>query len=225
MKRKKKKVKEDSTKVENQENHALKDGTPTVESTDESKAEIVSDALEEQKPLSSEGSAEKTHAKIKVEEGEEPIDSLYLEIDHLRTQVDEYLDGWQRSRAEFANYKKRTEREREELRAKIKGEILIRYLDVFDDLDRALLDIPTDNENKAWVEGIELIHLKLSAILEAEGVEQIQAEGEIFDPNFHEAISYEDTDEHQDGQVIEVIKQGYKLGDHVLRPAVVRVAK
>jgi molecular chaperone GrpE len=139
--------------------------------------------------------------------------------------VDEYLDGWQRSRAEFANYKKRTEREREELRAKIKGEILIRYLDVFDDLDRALLDIPTDNENKAWVEGIELIHLKLSAILEAEGVEQIQAEGEIFDPNFHEAISYEDTDEHQDGQVIEVIKQGYKLGDHVLRPAVVRVAK
>lgn len=225
MKRKKKKIDEDRPKVENQENHAFIDGAPTVESTEESKAEVVSEALEDQKPLSSEESVEKIHAKVMAEVGEEPVDSLYLEIDHLRAQVDEYLDGWQRSRAEFANYKKRTEREREEFRAKIKGEILIRYLDVFDDLDRALLDIPTDNENKAWVEGIELIHLKLSAILEAEGVEQIQAEGEIFDPNFHEAISYEDTDDHQDGQVIEVIKHGYKLGDHVLRPAVVRVAK
>jgi molecular chaperone GrpE len=229
VRKRKKKTKQDGPQIENQDRP-----TPKNEVVGDSKAEAETVVLEEQMPLPTEEreqdgeSAEELHpvgVAEGVEEAGEGIETLYAEIDHLRAQADEYLEGWQRARAEFANFKKRTEREWEEVRDKILGEILTRYLDIIDDFDRALLDIPTDGENKVWAEGIELIHLKLIAIVESEGVEPIQAEGEIFDPNLHEAISYEETDNHQDGQVIEVIKQGYKLGDRILRHAVVRVAK
>jgi len=160
-----------------------------------------------------------------IEAIEKTFEELQSEIGALRAQTDEYLDGWQRSRAEFANYKKRTEREKEEMRAQVTGEILTHYLGVIDDLERALKDRPVESESNAWAEGIELIFTKLKAILESEGVEPIVAEGKIFDPNFHEAVTYEENDDHRDGEVIEVIQRGYKLGDRVLRPAMVRVAK
>jgi len=160
-----------------------------------------------------------------IEAIEKNFEELQSEIGALRAQTDEYLDGWQRSRAEFANYKKRVEREKEEMRAQVTGEILTHYLGVIDDLERALKDRPVESESNAWAEGIELIFTKLKAILESEGVEPIVAEGKIFDPNFHEAVTYEENDDHRDGEVIEVIQRGYKLGDRVLRPAMVRVAK
>jgi molecular chaperone GrpE len=93
-----------------------------------------------------------------------------------------------------------------------------------DDLQRALKDRPVDNDGAAWAEGVELIYRKLMTILEAEGVTPIEAEGEMFDPNLHEAVVQSDSDEHESGQVIEVLQTGYKLGDRVLRPAMVRVA-
>jgi len=160
-----------------------------------------------------------------IEAIEKNFEELQSEIGALRAQTDEYLDGWQRSRAEFANYKKRVKREKEEMRAQVTGEILTHYLGVIDDLERALKDRPVESESNAWAEGIELIFTKLKAILESEGVEPIVAEGKIFDPNFHEAVTYEENDDHRDGEVIEVIQTGYKLGDRVLRPAMVRVAK
>lgn len=160
-----------------------------------------------------------------IEAIEKNFEELQSEIGELRAQTDEYLDGWQRSRAEFANYKKRVMREKEEMRAQVTGEILTHYLGVIDDIERALKDRPVESESNAWAEGIELIFTKLKAILESEGVEPIVAEGKIFDPNFHEAVTYEENDDHRDGEVIEVIQRGYKLGDRVLRPAMVRVAK
>ncbi|NIS79960.1 MAG: nucleotide exchange factor GrpE [Anaerolineales bacterium] len=153
------------------------------------------------------------------------IDELQIELDRLRQESEEYLDGWQRARAEFANFKKRVEREQAEARARITADILSRYLDVIDDFERALREYPSNDESLAWVKGIYMIYEKLLLILEAEGVELIPAEGEVFDPNIHEAISYEDSEDHHDGQVIEVLKQGYLLGERVIRPALVRVAK
>ena len=102
---------------------------------------------------------------------------------------------------------------------------LKRYLGVMDDLERALTKAPEDEACAEWVAGIELIYAKLKAILEAEGVETIEAEGERFDPNYHEAISYEENDEFEGGSIIEVTQKGYKLGNRILRPAMVRVAK
>lgn len=157
----------------------------------------------------------------------EPLDlqPLTAELEQIRSERQEFLDGWQRARAEFANYRKRVEREQEEARSRIAGETLLRVLAIIDDLDRALRDRPAEGEAAAWAEGIELIYRKFQALLEAEGIQLIQAEGQAFDPALHEALSHEESEAHAEGQVIEVVQRGYRIGDRVLRPALVRVAK
>ncbi len=155
----------------------------------------------------------------------ERIEALEKELARAQAQASEYLDGWQRERAEFLNYKKRVERDLEGARALAAATILTRYLAVLDDIERALKDRPTDPDVQAWVEGIQLIQRKLQAILEAEGVEVIPAEGLMFDPTIHEAVTFEPGDGFREGQVIEVLQRGYRIGDRILRPAMVRVAR
>ena len=154
----------------------------------------------------------------------EEMDKLKDELNEVRTKADEYLDGWQRSRADFANYKKRVERDQALVYQMAVGSILKRYLDVIDDLERALKNKPQEGEGAAWAEGIELVYRKMLALLESEGLQQMDAVSQIFDPNLHEAISQEPSPDHESGQIIEVIKQGYMLGDRVIRPALVRIA-
>lgn len=161
------------------------------------------------------------------QEGMEPteIEALRAEIEQLKQQSQEYLDGWQRERAEFANYKKRIEKENQQLRSSISGNIIRKYLEIIDDLERALQNKPQDGEGATWSEGIELVYRKFLSALEAEGVVPMKAEGEHFDPNLHEAISQEPNDEFESGQVIEVLRNGYLIGERVLRPASVRIAQ
>jgi molecular chaperone GrpE len=156
---------------------------------------------------------------------ENETQALHAELERARAEGQEYLDGWQRARAEFANYRKRIERENQESYKRIAGDILCRYLGVIDDLELALRERPTEGDAATWADGIGIIHQKLISLLEAEGVEQIEAQGKQFDPNYHEALSHEENNEYEEGQVIEVIRQGYRLNDRVLRPALVRVAK
>jgi molecular chaperone GrpE len=155
---------------------------------------------------------------------EEDVPALKAELEAWQSRANEYLDGWQRSRAEFANYKKRQEREQGLVYQNAAGAIIKRYLEVLDDLERALKNRPQEGDGAAWAEGIELIYRKLSAILEVEGVTAMRTEGQLFDPNLHEAISQEKNDHYESGQIIEVIKQGYMIGERVLRPALVRIA-
>jgi molecular chaperone GrpE len=150
---------------------------------------------------------------------------LQEELEKLRAKSEEYLDGWQRERAEFANFKKRMERERDQMKQNLTGDLIRRYLEVLDDLERALKNRPAEGEGATWAAGIELVYRKLFAILEQEGIEKLEVEGEIFDPNLHEAISHEANNEYESGQVIEVIKNGYRIGERILRPALVRVAQ
>lgn len=159
-----------------------------------------------------------------LSEGDEQSD-LQSELEEIRSQAEEYLDGWQRARAEFANYKKRIQKEREESRSFITAEILSKYITVLDDFERALSDRPSDGASDAWAEGVDMIYRKLKTILESEGVEEFSPEGEIFDPNFHEAIGFEESDDHDEGMIFQVIQPGYKIGERVIRPAIVRVAK
>jgi molecular chaperone GrpE len=153
------------------------------------------------------------------------IETLRAELDRVRAEGQEYLDGWQRARAEFANFKKRVERENQDQYKRVAGDILSRYLGIIDDLELALRERPQDGDAATWADGIAIIHQKLIGVLEAEGVELIEAQGKQFDPNVHEALSHEETSEHEEGEVIEVIRQGYRMGERVLRPALVRVAK
>lgn len=153
------------------------------------------------------------------------IDELRQELAQQQSKAEEYLDGWQRARAEFANYKKRVERDQAQAYQTAAGTILKRYLEVIDDLERALKNRPKEGEGMAWASGVELIYNKLLSILESEGVRQFRSDGQDFDPNFHEAVTSEDSDAHESGQIIEVLQQGYLLGERVLRPALVRVAR
>jgi molecular chaperone GrpE len=162
------------------------------------------------------------HAANDAQASDVPADD---ELSQARAQAQEYLEGWQRARAEFANYKKRVEREQSQSYQNAAGAVTKRYLSVVDDLDRALRARPTEGEGAAWANGIELVYRKLLALLESEGVTRMDADGQMFDPNLHEAVVSEDSPEHESGQIIEVLQQGYLLGDRVLRPAVVRVAR
>jgi molecular chaperone GrpE len=153
------------------------------------------------------------------------IETLREEIDILKQQSNEYLDGWQRERAEFANYKKRKDRESQQLKDNLTGNITRKYLEIVDDLERVLQNQPEDGEGASWAEGIELVYRKFLTALESEGVLPMRVDGAQFDPNLHEAISQEPSKEYESGQVIEVLRNGYMIGERVLRPASVRIAQ
>ncbi|MHB8806246.1 MAG: nucleotide exchange factor GrpE [Anaerolineaceae bacterium] len=147
------------------------------------------------------------------------------EIDDLKDKVNTYSEGWQRERADLINYRNRVLRDRDQEKQNLTVEIIKKYLVLHDDLGLALKNPPADQESKQWVDGIALILKKMQKILEAEGIEPINTEKVDFDPQLHEAISHEENSEYKSGQIIEVIKPGYKIENRVIRPALVRVAK
>ena len=169
--------------------------------------------------------------EVDIEENEvvddyiQEIYSLRGELEKAQAQSEEYLEGWQRARADFANYKKRIEREQKDIYQIAAASIIKRYLEVLDDLELALANRPESGEGAEFANGVELIYHKLQSILEKEGVYPMKAEGEEFDPNLHEAISSEESPEHESGEIIGVLKKGYMQNERVLRPALVRVAR
>ncbi|WP_322507447.1 nucleotide exchange factor GrpE [Anaerolinea sp.] len=169
--------------------------------------------------------AEKEALKEEVEALRQRVKALEEYIRELEGKQKEYIEGWARERADFSNYKRRIEREQATIAQNITGEILKKYLLILDDMTRAMKMRPKDGEAASWADGIELIYRKLQSILDAEGIQRIPAEQEMFDPMRHEAITYEESPEHESGQIIEVLQDGYTLGDRVLRPARVRVAR
>lgn len=165
---------------------------------------------------------------------------LKSELNAANAKAAEYLDGWQRARADFANYKKRMEREQAEARGTIAAEVLTRVLPALDDFELALKNAPAEgdgvtsdgvtsdgvtNDAAKWAEGLSLVYRKLTTLIEKEGIVRIEADGQLFDPNLHEAVVHEESANHPEGYVIEVLRQGYKLGERVLRPALVKVSK
>ena len=165
---------------------------------------------------------EETQAAAQVTGVEDELQKAY---DELKKQLEETTDGWQRERADFSNYKKRVDRERELQRGLITGDLCKKFLVVLDDLERAMKNRPQEGDGAAWADGVDLVMRKMMGILEMEGIQRIPAETEQFDPNRHEAVSNEVSENHQSGEIIEVLQQGYLIGDRVLRPALVRVAQ
>ncbi len=150
------------------------------------------------------------------------LESYEKQLEEVKGQAAEFKDGWQRAVADFQNYRRRVDAEKADTYQMAVGNIIKSYLPILDDLERALAERPKD---LAWADGIELICRKLQTILETEGLKKIDAEGKIFDPRLHEAISQEPSEDHQSGEIIAVVRNGYTLGDKVIRPAMVRVAK
>jgi molecular chaperone GrpE len=151
------------------------------------------------------------------------IEELERELGETKARAEEHLYNWQRSAADFSNYKRRTEDERSQL-GQFSNAILIgKLLAVLDDFDRALESVPAEAHDP-WIEGVKLVERKLRGVLESEGVSPIEAVGQSFDPNLHEAVAHEETTEHPDNQVIGEVQRGYRLHDRVIRPSLVRVA-
>jgi len=177
---------------------------------------------------------EKEMESPEVEEQEQPqeereerdeLEELKSELEETQAQAAEYLDGWQRAQAEFSNYKKRQEAERRQMWARATADVLRKILPVVDDFERALATMPDDLKQLTWCEGVFLIKAKLDAILDSEGVKPIDTGGQTFDPVYHEAVTYEEAEGYEEGQIIGEVQRGYILDERVLRPALVRVAK
>jgi molecular chaperone GrpE len=147
------------------------------------------------------------------------------ELETVRAQAGEYLDGWKRAQADFENFRKRIERDAAETRIQSIGRAATRWFPILDDLDRALKKRAATENWEQWAAGVELIYRKGVAALEAEGIAPFEAEaGSEFDPNLHEAVTMEPCPDKKDGEILGTIRCGYRLGDRVLRPAQVRVA-
>ncbi len=166
----------------------------------------------------SQAQAEALHA------AEQEILLLKQQLADLQVRADEYKDGWQRALADFANLRRRVERDQQAANQNATINAVRRYLEIVDDLERALANRPTDGEAGRWADGVDLTYRKFANLLESEGLTIIPGEGE-FDSALHEAISHEDSPQHTSGQIIGIVQQGYRLGDRVVRPARVRVAR
>ena len=145
-------------------------------------------------------------------------------LDALRREKDALQDRLLRTAAEFDNYRKRVDRDRRDQAEAATADALADLLPIVDDLERAL-KAPTGAETDAFRKGVELIHQQMIELLRKRGVRAIDAVGADFDPRYHQAVAQESSPDHREGEVMEEFARGYLLGDRLLRPAMVKVAK
>lgn len=151
--------------------------------------------------------------------------TLEEQLEAARAEAAKNLDGWMRVQAEFANARKRMDKQRLEIQQRATADTAAKLLPVVDDFERAIETVPEAISADSWFEGIQLVRRKLTAILEGMNVKTIEAVGQPFDPNCHEAIMQEASDEYESGTVTRELQKGYMLGDRVIRPSLVYVAE
>jgi len=156
---------------------------------------------------------------------EDPVAQLQAQIDALNAEKASLYDKLLRRQAEFENYRRRVERERGELYQHGRDDVLLQFLPVVDNFERALSSLETsEGDAEALRHGVELIHKQFKDALSKFGLEAVDAVGQTFDPNVHEAVTTEATDKHKENTVIQEFQRGYRIGDRLLRPAKVKVA-
>jgi len=152
----------------------------------------------------------------------EDPDKLRQLLEEERGKAQSYMQNWQRAAADYQNFKRRVEEERTETARFANASLIINLLPLMDDLERALHNIDTHLAGLTWVDGIRLIHRKFQAVMEMAGVQEIPADGREFDPSMHEAVAQVPGEENK---VVSVVQKGYRLGDRVIRPAMVVVGQ
>lgn len=171
--------------------------------------------------------------EVPVTETDEEIRALEQKLAEVEAKLAEaekttaeYLDGWQRAQAAFANFRKRTEAEQSQWTSRANARLLSRILPVLDDFKRAFEAVPEEYSDDRWLEGLRLVQRKLTSVLDSENVEPIELNpGDTFDPNLHEAVLYQEVPGFEEGQIVAEVETGYMIGDRILRPALVVVAK
>ncbi|MBN1326101.1 nucleotide exchange factor GrpE [Candidatus Falkowbacteria bacterium] len=152
------------------------------------------------------------------------IDDTQKQIEDLKKQCDEYLNGWKRAKADYINFKKETEEKQKEIIDFANSVIVVKMIPIYDNLKKALSSIPVDKKDN-WVEGIVQIKKQFEDFLKANGIEEIKTIGEKFDPEFHEAVSKEKKEGFESGIIISEANPGYLIKGKVLIPAKVIVAE
>lgn len=189
-----------------------------IDIKDENLEEEMKDLGEEiedlEQELNEEASADEAEVEEEVEVIDEPESKAGAELDLLN---DKYL----RLCAEYDNFRKRSQKEKESLYGDIKANVLTSFLPVFDNLERALA-APTEDE--AYKRGVEMIMTQFNQTMEKLGVVEIPALGEKFDPNFHNAVMHVDDEKKGENEIVEVFQKGFKIGDKVVRTSMVKVA-
>jgi molecular chaperone GrpE len=193
-----------------------------VNDTPDELEEQASDDNTEVEPVVADTEAEQTvdAEAVDIPEGTNLMQALI----EAQTEAQTNKDGWQRARAEFANYKKRVEREKTDMFQRASLDTLRALLPIIDDFDRAFDNVPDEISDNPWLGGISMIQRKFDNVLEQYNIEVIDPVGDVFDPNYHEAIGTDDSDDVESGHVTVTLQKGYKAGEQILRPALVRVA-
>jgi molecular chaperone GrpE len=150
--------------------------------------------------------------------------NMRAKIEQLEAEAEEASNRYLRLAADFDNYKKRARQEQSDLTRSANADLIGKLLPVVDNFHRVLESIP-ETADEAWIKGVRLTLQQLEELLAAQGVLPIEALGQPFDPNLHEAIGHEESDEHPEDTVVSEIRRGYRLHDRVVRPALVRVAR
>ena len=153
------------------------------------------------------------------------IEPLPDPMEDIERERDQFKAMAQRAQADLVNYRRRVEEERQELQRNANSNLIAKFLGVVDDFERAIDMLPEDAASAGWQEGLLLVKRNLENLLESEGVSKIEAAGKHFDPWEHEAVHYLETQDNEDGTVIQVFRDGYRLHDKVLRASQVIVAK
>lgn len=152
------------------------------------------------------------------------IEGIMEQLNVARTEAQTNLEGWQRSRAEFVNYKRRTSQELVDSRERGAQEAIAKFIPIIDDFERALDNIPQEFEGHQWMTGTALILKNMHKVLEQYNVEIVDPVGQEFDPNLHEAVGMDDSSDYDSGIVTTTLQKGYMSDGRVIRPALVRVA-
>lgn len=181
----------------------------------------MSEAEKKKQPETEEKQTEETETEAVSAENRDAEESAESLAEKLAADLSEAQEHILRIHAEYENFKRRTQREKEELYSAAAGEVLTRLLPVFDNLERA----ETCTDFDSLKQGVDMILSSFYASLEACGIREIEALGKEFDPNLHNAVLQEESEEYEENTVSQVLQKGYILGERVLRPAMVKVAK
>ncbi len=187
---------------------------------EETPQEGADDGAEEATAEQADETVETPEAEIDLPEGANLLQMLI----EAQKEAKANEDGWQRARAEFANYKKRTAKEQRSAFQRGQLDALSSLLTIIDDFDRAFASVPEAISEDPWIGGVSMIQRKFATLLEQYEVEAIDPTGGPFDPNLHQAIGAEDSDEVESGHVISTLQKGYRAGEQILRLALVKVA-
>ena len=166
--------------------------------------------------------------QVDEEQPDEEKDEMTLiheQLDEALREKDQFRSMAQRSQADLINYRKRVTDEQQELRRNANADLIMKFLGVVDDFNRAMSMIPEDAVAPGWLEGLQLVQRNLGHILDSEGVEKIEAIGQPFEPWEHEAVLYQESPDAEEGMVTDVLRDGYKLYDKVIRAAQVIVSR